>query len=72
MQYKAGLRRNLREIAAQLGVAHVLEGTVQRAAGRVRVNAQLIDARTDTQIWAEGYDRDVTDVFAIESEVAGK
>ena len=72
MQYKAGLRRNLREIAAQLGVAHVLEGTVQRAAGRVRVNAQLIDARTDTQLWAESYDRDVTDVFAIESEVAGK
>jgi len=72
MQYKAGLRRNLREIAAQLGVAHMLEGTVQRAAGRVRVNAQLIDARTDTQLWAEGYDRDVTDVFAIESEVASK
>jgi serine/threonine-protein kinase len=72
MQYKAGLWRNLREIAAQLGVAHVLEGTVQRAAGRVRVNAQLIDARTDTQLWAESYDRDVTDVFAIESEVAGK
>jgi serine/threonine-protein kinase len=72
MRYKAGLRRNLREIAAQLGVAHVLEGTVQRAAGRVRVNAQLIDARTDTQLWAEGYDRDVSDVFAIESEVAGK
>jgi serine/threonine-protein kinase len=72
MQYKAGLRRNLRDIAAQLGVAHVLEGTVQRAAGRVRVNAQLIDARTDSQLWAEGYDRDVTDVFAIESEVAGK
>jgi serine/threonine protein kinase/Tfp pilus assembly protein PilF len=71
MQYKAGLRRNLREIAVQLGVAHVLEGTVQRVAGRVRVNAQLIDARTDTQLWAEGYDRDVTDVFAIESEVAG-
>ena len=72
MQYKAGLRRNLRGIAAQLGVAHVLEGTVQRVAGRVRVNAQLIDARTDTQLWAEGYDRDVSDVFAIESEVAGK
>jgi serine/threonine-protein kinase len=71
MQYKAGLRRNLREIAAQLGVAHVLEGTVQRVAGRVRVNAQLIDALTDTQLWAEVYDRDVTNVFAIESEVAG-
>jgi serine/threonine protein kinase/tetratricopeptide (TPR) repeat protein len=72
MQYKAGVRRNLREVAADLGVAHVLEGTVQRAGNRVRVNAQLIDARTDTQLWAEGYDRDVIDVFAIESEVAGK
>src|SRR4029077_15757884 len=46
MRYKAGPQRNLREIAADLGVAHVLEGTVQRAGGRVRVNAQLIDART--------------------------
>jgi tetratricopeptide (TPR) repeat protein len=55
-----------------LGVAHVLEGTVQRAGGRVRVNAQLIDARTDSQLWAERYDRDVADVFAIESELAGK
>jgi tetratricopeptide (TPR) repeat protein len=72
MQYKAGLRRNLREVATDLGVAHVLEGTVQRAGGRVRVNAQLIDARTDSQLWAERYDRDVADVFAIESEVAGK
>jgi TolB-like protein/class 3 adenylate cyclase/Tfp pilus assembly protein PilF len=72
MQYKAGSRRNLRDIAADLGVAHVLEGTVQRAGGRVRVNAQLIDARTDSQLWAERYDRDVADVFGIESEVAGK
>jgi len=72
MQYKAGLQRNLREVAADLGVAHVLEGTVQRAGGRVRVNAQLVDARTDSQLWAERYDRDVADVFAIESEVAGK
>jgi serine/threonine protein kinase/predicted Zn-dependent protease len=72
MQYKAGVRRNLREVAADLGVAHVLEGRVQRAGNRVRVNAQLIDARTDTQLWAESFDRDVTDVFAIESEVAGK
>ena len=72
MQYKAGPRRNLREVAIDLGVAHVLEGTVQRSGGRVRVNAQLIDARTDSQIWAERYDRDVADVFAIESEVAGK
>ena len=72
MQYKAGPRRNLRELATDLGVAHVLEGTVQRAGGRVRVNAQLIDARTDSQLWAERYDRDVADVFAIESELAGK
>jgi serine/threonine-protein kinase len=72
MQYKAGPRRNLREIAAELGVAHVLEGTVQRVGGRVRVNAQLIEARTDSHLWAERYDRDVADVFAIESELAGK
>ena len=72
MQYKTGMERNLREIAKALGVAHVLEGTVQRADGRVRVNAQLIDARTDTQLWAERYDRNLADVFAIESEVAEK
>ncbi len=72
MQYKTGTKRNLRGIATDLGVAHVLEGSVQRAGGRVRVNAQLIDARTDSQLWAERYDRDVADVFAIESEVAGK
>jgi TolB-like protein/class 3 adenylate cyclase/Tfp pilus assembly protein PilF len=72
MHYKAGPRRNLREVATDLGVAHVLEGTVQRAGSRVRVNAQLIDARTDSQLWAERYDRDVADVFAIESELAGK
>ena len=71
-QYKAGPRPNLREVATALGVAHVLEGTVQRAGGRVRVNAQLIDARTDSQLWAERYDRDVADVFAIESELAAK
>src|SRR5213080_1330899 len=72
VQYKAGLQRNLREVAADLGVAHVLEGTVQRAGGRVRVNVQLVDARTDSQLWAERYDRDVADVFAIQSEIAGK
>ena len=72
MQYKAGPKPNLREVATALGVAHVLEGTVQRAGSRVRVNAQLIDARTDSQLWAERYDRDVADVFAIESELAGK
>src|SRR4029450_3486277 len=72
MRYKSGPKRNLREVATDLGVAHVLEGTVQRYGDRVRVNAQLIDARTDTQLWAERYDRDVADVFAIESELAGK
>jgi TolB-like protein/class 3 adenylate cyclase/Tfp pilus assembly protein PilF len=72
LQYKAGAKRNLREIAKALGVAHVLGGSVQRTGGRVRVSAQLIDARTDTQLWAERYDRDVADVFAIESELAGK
>jgi len=72
MQYKSGAKLNLREISKALGVAHVLEGSVQRAGDRVRVNAQLIDARTDSQLWAERYDRDVADVFAIESEVASK
>jgi TolB-like protein/class 3 adenylate cyclase/Tfp pilus assembly protein PilF len=72
MHYKAGPKRNLREVATDLGVAHVLEGTVQRAGGRVRVNAQLIDARTDSQLWAERYDREIADVFAIESELAEK
>ena len=68
--YKAGAARNLREIGQQLGVAHVLEGSVQRAAGKVRVNAQLIDARTDKHVWAKTYDRELADVFAIETEVA--
>ncbi len=70
MQYKSGTPRNLREIAQQLGVACVLEGSVQRAGGTVRVNAQLIDARTDRHLWAKTYDRDLADVFAIETELA--
>ena len=70
MFYKAGNPRNLRQIAQQLGVAHVVEGTVQRAANRVRVNAQLIDARTDKHLWGQTYDRDLSDVFAIQSEIA--
>ena len=70
IQYKTSAPRNLREIGAALGVAHVLEGSVQRAANRVRVNAQLIDARTDRQLWAQTYDRDLADVFAIQSEIA--
>jgi serine/threonine-protein kinase len=70
MQYKSGIARNLREIGQQLGVAHLLEGSVQRAANRIRVNAQLIDARTDAHLWAQTYDRDLADVFAIQSEIA--
>jgi serine/threonine protein kinase len=70
MQYKTGGERNLREIGQQLGVAHVLEGSVQRAGNRVRVHAQLIDARTDAHLWAQTYDRDLADVFAIQSEIA--
>src|SRR5436190_2127086 len=72
MQYKTGGKRNLRQIGQQLGVAHVLEGSVQRAGNRVRVNAQLIDARTDAHLWAQTYDRDLADVFAIQSEIAKK
>ena len=70
MQYKTGAPRNLREIAQQLGVAHLVEGSVQRAANKVRVNAQLIDARNDAHLWAQTYDRDLADVFAIQSEIA--
>ena len=61
---------NLAEIAKQLGVANVLEGSVQRSGNRVRVNAQLVDARTDAHLWAQTYDRDLADVFAIQSEIA--
>src|SRR5947199_6383378 len=69
MQYRASTR-NLREIASALGVAHILEGNVQRAGNRVRVSAQLIDARIDTHLWAENYHRPLDDVFAIQSEIA--
>jgi serine/threonine-protein kinase len=65
-----GTQRNMRDIAQQLGVTHVLEGTVQREGKRVRVTAQLIDARTDHHLWAERYDRDIADVFALESDLA--
>src|SRR6266581_2560624 len=61
---------NLREIATQLGVANVLEGSVQRTADRVHVNVQLIKAASDTHLWAEAYDRKLTDIFAVESEIA--
>lgn len=70
IQYKTGGKRNLRQIGKELGVAHVVEGSVQRAGNRVRVNAQLIDARTDAHLWAQTYDRNLADVFAIQSEIA--
>jgi TolB-like protein/Tfp pilus assembly protein PilF len=68
-QYRGG-SRNLREIGAALGVAHVLEGTVRRVGNRVRVNAQLIDARTDAHVWADTFDREMEDLFALQSELA--
>ena len=61
---------DLRTVSQQLGVANVLEGSVQKAADKVRVNVQLIDARADSHLWAKTYDRDMKDVFAIQSEVA--
>src|SRR5438874_5675753 len=61
---------DLKTVSQQLGVATVLEGSVQKAADKVRVNVQLIDARADSHLWAKTYDRDIKDVFAVESEVA--
>ena len=69
-QYKTGAQRNLREIGKQLGVAYIVEGSVQRSKDRLRINAQLIDARTDTHVWAETYDRTAADLFAIQSDLA--
>lgn len=70
MQYKPDLPRNLREISAALGVSYVLEGDVQRSGRRVLVHAQLIDVQTDAHVWANRYDRELADVFAIQSEIA--
>jgi TolB-like protein/Tfp pilus assembly protein PilF len=69
-QYKTGTERNMREIGRQLDVAYIMEGSVQRARDRLRINATLIDARTDTHVWAETYDRTAADLFAIQSELA--
>jgi TolB-like protein/Flp pilus assembly protein TadD len=68
-QYKEGAR-NLREIGQALGVAHILEGTVRRSGNRVRVNAQLINAQTDAHIWSDTFDRELTNLFALQSELA--
>ncbi len=70
MDYRG--KRNLRQIGNDLRVSHVLEGSVRRAGTHLRLNAQLIDTRTDTHVWAEEYDRDLDDLFAIQSEIAQK
>jgi TolB-like protein/Flp pilus assembly protein TadD/predicted Ser/Thr protein kinase len=69
-QYYQSKPRNLRQIAKQLGVANILEGSVQKAAGQVRVNVQLINAQTDSHLWADTFDRKLTDIFSVESEIA--
>ena len=69
-QYQTGAERNLREIGRQLGVAYIVEGSVQRSGDRLRINATLINARTDAHIWAETYDRTAADLFAIQSDLA--
>src|SRR5881396_1394310 len=70
MDYRG--KRNLRQIGNDLRVSHVLEGSVRRAGTHLRLNAQLIETRTDTHVWAEQYDRDLNDLFAIQSEIAQK
>jgi TolB-like protein len=70
MTFRPGANRNLRWIAESLGVANVVEGTVRRDGGRVRITIRLVDARTDKALWSESYDRDLTDTFAIQSEIA--
>jgi len=72
MSYRGSGTRNAREIGKMLGVATLLEGSVRRIGSRVRVNVQLIDANNDEHIWAEDYDRDLTDVFAIQTDLAQK
>jgi TolB-like protein/Flp pilus assembly protein TadD len=68
-QYRTGTR-NVREIGEALGVAYVMEGTVRRESKRVRINAQLIDARTDLHVWNDTFDREITDLFALQTELA--
>ncbi len=72
MQYRGDNKRDLRKIASALGVANVLEGTVRRDGKHVRVSTELVDARSDNTIWADSYDRDLTDIFALQSEIAQK
>src|SRR5256886_14976776 len=70
MEYRG--KRNMRQIGDTLRVSHVLEGSARRSGDRIHLNAQLIDTRTDTHVWAEQYDRDLNDLFAIQSEIAQK
>lgn len=70
MRYRPELDHNLRAIARELGVSHVLEGTLQHTNGRIRLSVQLIDARSDTHVWGAIYDRDAADIFATENELA--
>jgi len=70
MAYRPPSNRDVRSIATALGVAHLVEGTVQRDGNRVRITTELIDARTDQTVWSESYQRDLTDIFAIQSEIA--
>src|SRR5207302_10805395 len=70
MDYRG--KRNLRQIGDTLRVSHVLEGSARRSGDRIHLNAQLIDTRTDTHVWAEEYDRDLNDLFAVQSEIAQK
>ncbi len=67
-----GKARDVREIAADLGVRYLLEGSARRAAGRVRINAQLVDAVSGNHLWAERFDRSLEDIFAVQDEVTGK
>ena len=69
-QHYKSAPENLREIAKQLGVAHILEGSVQKSGDAVRVNVQLIKAANDSHLWADTFDRKLTDIFSVESEVA--
>jgi serine/threonine protein kinase/Tfp pilus assembly protein PilF len=70
MHYRG--KRDLRQVGRSLGVSHVLEGTARRSGGRVHVNAQLVDTRTNTGVWADGYERDLKDAFAIPTQIAQK
>src|SRR5207249_3618443 len=70
MQYKSGITRNLKEIAQQLGVSNVVEGSVRRSGNRIRVSVQLIDAQTDHHLWVQDYDRTLADSITLQDELA--